>query len=698
MTSITGKIDYSTGLAKRIQNELNSGNFDNALYLTDTFVFLFSGHQAATDELVESYTAAAQKLIDDGQLEQAEALISKALVVDPQNSHLLTILIEIKKAQHQVLRELGQETVDPEPIIMSKQVEVTFHTTEQQVKQLVRKNALIAEIGRIISSTSNIEEVYTLLSKNLRQLIPFDTIAVAFINRGEGTFTIPFFEGVSASERQPRATLPAAGTTIEKINQTRKGVLFQIEEGKDVIEDFPGLLPDVQSGVRSWLAVPLISGDQVIGVLILGSKIPGGYNDRDLRLAGDISNQIVVPISYALLLAENKKAEETIRTLQKHLREAEMTETIGRLAGGIAHDFNNILAVINTYAELSLLNLPEGAPLRKNIEGIKKAAKRGVSLTQQLLALGRRQISQFKVLNLNTLLLSFEEVLNRVIRKNIDLVIHLADDLGNVKMDPDQFKHMILNLVDNAKDAMPNGGKLIIETANAELDEEYARTHVGGKPGPYIQLSVSDTGVGIPPETREHVFEPFFTTKENRPGLGLSAVSAIVKQIGGYIEVHSDLTHGAVFKIYLPRIDEPVEVMEKRIEEVPHGKETILLVEDEDSLRKLAMEFLESLGYTVLEAQQGNDASLICKQYEGSIDLVVTDFMMPGMSGQELTEHLLSQRPGMKVLYMSGYTDDAIIHHAILEKGANYIQKPLSLLELTQKIREVLDKNSEPGA
>ncbi len=396
-------------------------------------------------------------------------------------------------------------------------------------------------------------------------------------------------------------------------------------------------------------------------------------------------------------ITERKRAEEKMASLQEQLRQAQKMEAIGHLAGGIAHDFNNILTIIKGRSELALLKLAPGDPLRDNIEEIKKASARAASLTQQLLAFGRRQILEVKVLDLNVVLLDLNTMLRRVIGEDIELVVLPGEGLGKVKADPTRIEQVILNLAVNARDAMPNGGKLILETADVELDEEYAHGHVSATPGRYVRLSVSDTGVGMSRELKQHIFEPFFTTKEKGTGLGLSTVYGIVKQSGGNIWVYSEPGRGTVFKIYLPRVDEQAEPQLEGVqwEEAPRGKETVLLVEDEEAVREVTTEFLKRQGYTVLEAPKGEDAFRICRKYQGAIDLTVTDVVMPGMSGRELAGHLAFMKPGMKVLYMSGYTDDAIVRHGVLEKGVNFIQKPFSLVKLAQKVREVLDRECD---
>ena len=421
------------------------------------------------------------------------------------------------------------------------------------------------------------------------------------------------------------------------------------------------------------------------------------YNETLIRkLEGKMEQLEQVNQSLDKDITERKRAEEEAKALQEQLRQSQKMEAIGSLAGGIAHDFNNLLTVIKGYSQLSLMELKEGDPLKPNIEEVQKAADRAAGLTRQLLAFSRRQVMEMRVLDPNTLLRDLDKMLRRIIGEDIELVTQLADDLGTIKADPGQVEQVIMNLAVNARDAMTKGGKLTIETANVELDKTYARNHVAVEPGPYVMLSVSDTGVGMTPEVRDRVFEPFFTTKEKGKGtgLGLSTVYGIVKQSGGNIWVYSEPGKGTAFKIYLSRVDEPLEeVGEKVVQKELTGRgETILVVEDEEEVRKLAVQILRRQGYTVLEASQGNEASHICEQHKGPIHLMVMDVVMPGMNGRELAKSLEPHHPEMKVLYMSGYTDDAIVHHGVLEKGLSFLQKPFTIDGLLRKVREVLDK------
>ncbi len=395
-------------------------------------------------------------------------------------------------------------------------------------------------------------------------------------------------------------------------------------------------------------------------------------------------------------ISERKQAEEKMAVLQEQFRQSQKLEAIGRLAGGIAHDFNNILAIIQGYSELCLFKIAKEDPMREDIQAIIKAGKRAANLVGQLLIFSRRQAMEMKVIELNSLLQDLEKMLRRVIGEDVELVTVLADNLGRVKGDSGQIEQILLNLAVNARDAMPSGGKLTIETANVTLDETFRQNPIGLKPGHYVMISMTDTGLGLTQKVKEQIFEPFFTTKEigKGTGLGLSIVYGIVKQNGGDILVDSGLGKGTTFRIYLPRVDEVVgEVEEKEVSGLPRGNETILVVEDEEEVRKLTARILRKQGYNVLEASQGKEAFSLCEEQEGPIHLMVTDVLMPGLTGAELAKRFTQLYPEMKVLYMSGYTSDRFaIGHGNLEKGMEFIQKPFSIDRLAKKIREVLDK------
>jgi len=389
------------------------------------------------------------------------------------------------------------------------------------------------------------------------------------------------------------------------------------------------------------------------------------------------------------------------RTLELQLRQAQKMEAIGRLAGGIAHDFNNLLMVISGYSEFLLERLGPDPQLRGPAQEIANATQRATSLTRQLLAFSRKQMLAPKVLDLNEVVAENLKMLTRMIGEDIDLVMVPGPGLGAVRADPGQIDQVIMNLAVNARDAMPQGGKLTIETASVTLDENFARTHAPLTPGDYIMLAISDTGIGMDSETQSRIFEPFFTTKGAKgTGLGLSTVYGIVKQSGGFIFVDSQPERGTAFRAYFPRIDGREEVAAAQdslgISRPGHGEETILLVEDETHLRRLARQFLEKQGYKVLEAEDGAAALQIVDGYRGTIELLLTDVVMPGMNGRELATNIAKLLPEMRVLYMSGYSENAVGHDGTLDAGVNLLQKPFSLPALKDRVREVLDSERNP--
>ncbi|HFE62810.1 MAG TPA: response regulator, partial [Caldithrix sp.] len=434
----------------------------------------------------------------------------------------------------------------------------------------------------------------------------------------------------------------------------------------------------------------IAGGNTWRGILINRRKDGSTYfEDAIIAPVKDESGKIINYAGMKRDITREKKLEDQLRQAQK-------MEAIGRLAGGVAHDFNNLLTVINGYSELLLRKLEPAAPFHKEITQISKAGERASHLTDQLLAFSRRQVIQPKVLNLNLVVADSVKMLRRLIGEDIDLATVLDPDLGNVKVDPGQMEQIILNLAVNARDAMPQGGKLTIETSNFEIDDRYLKEHVEIQKGWYVMLAVSDTGIGMSKEIQNHIFEPFFTTKEHGKGtgLGLSTVYGIVKQNNGYVWVYSEPGEGTTFKIYLPVIKEAVSVSnEPDISlDALRGEETVLLVEDERNVRRLAKRILSENGYSVLEAEDGFQALQVSRKHKGKIHLLLTDVVMPSMSGKELAEKMEILYRGIKVVCFSGYTDNAIMYHRVLEPGTAFIQKPFTPLHLLKKIREVLDR------
>ena len=405
---------------------------------------------------------------------------------------------------------------------------------------------------------------------------------------------------------------------------------------------------------------------------------------------------VVVSGSYSHPVMEGIIVDITERKLlENQLQQSRRMEAVGRLAGGIAHDFNNLLTIIKCYAELGVQRGGIQPELRADIQQIENAAERASTLIRQLLAFSRRQVLQPKIIDLNAIVMGLDKLLGRLMGEHIEMVTRCAGNVGHVKADPAQVEQVIMNLVVNARDAMPKGGRLTVETVNVDLDSTYARDHVTVKPGAYVMLAVSDSGIGMSPETVAHIFEPFYTTKESGQGtgLGLSTVYGIVKQSGGYIWVYSEPGKGTTFKVYLPRVAAPVDSKPEVTTVLVAGKgsETILLVEDEEAVRELASRILSAKGYSVVAAKGTKEAEEFSEKHTGQIHLLLTDIIMPGTSGRELARRITGRHPRTRVLYMSGYTDNVLAQGGVLEAGLSFLQKPFTPGALVQKVRDALD-------
>ncbi len=518
------------------------------------------------------------------------------------------------------------------------------------------------QIHRIRRQLDEQEELFRLISENAA-----DMIAVVDTN-GRRLYNSPAYQRVLGySPEELRAT-----SSFEQIHpDDRQRVMEAAEEAR-------------RTGVGRRIEYRILHKDGTWRTVESTASVV-----RNAK--GEIEKFVIVNRD----ITERRQAEEALSRSEKQLRQAQKMEAVGQLSGGIAHDFNNLLGVIIGYSEALEARLDQNEPLRKNAEEIKKAGRRGAALIRQLLAFSRQQVLAPKVLDLNAVVADVDKMLRRVIGEDIDLTSVLDPATGHVKADQGQIEQVIMNLAVNARDAMPEGGKLTIETANAELDEGVARHSPYVLPGSYVLLAVSDTGVGMDAETQAHIFEPFFTTKGpgEGTGLGLAMVYGVVKQSGGYIWVYSEPGKGATFKIYLPRVDEVVEAARGGARSAPssQGWETILLVEDEEPLRALTRGLLVESGYNVLEANSGAQALELAERHEGPIHLLLTDVVMLGMSGFALAEKLVAARPEMRVLYISGYTDRAFGPHGTLEPGTLLLQKPYTQDNLIRKVREALD-------
>ena len=474
-------------------------------------------------------------------------------------------------------------------------------------------------------------------------------------------------------------------TSINKAGETITG--YTVEEALRLNVDqtvAPEYLPKVREMLRRKVAGERVTAYEIEIVAKDGRRIILEVNTKMVYQDG-----VAVGVQgIARDVTERKQLEDQLRQSQK-------MEAIGQLAGGVAHDFNNLLTAINGYSSLALQRVDENHSLRGYLEEIKKAGERAANLTRQLLAFGRKQILQPLPMNLNDVVTDMNKMLRRLIGEDVALTAKLDPSLNRIQADPGQIEQVLVNLVVNARDAMPQGGNLMIETGGVELDQEYASKHVGVVPGKYVVLAVSDTGTGMSEETRERIFDPFFTTKEKGKGtgLGLSTVYGIVKQSGGNIWVYSEEGHGTTFKVYLPQLKNTSQQAEAPAAEaaIPNGSETILLLEDEDVVRGLARQILEHAGYNVVAASRGEEALRFCNEKSQQVDLLLTDVVMPETSGKEIADRLSQMRPGLRVLFMSGYTDEAIVHHGVLDSNVEFIQKPFTPAALAKKVREVLD-------
>jgi two-component system cell cycle sensor histidine kinase/response regulator CckA len=508
------------------------------------------------------------------------------------------------------------------------------------------------------------EERFRELAENVREVF-FVTDA----DTGRLLYTNPAYETVFGQSREYAYSKPLAWTEVVQPDDRPHMMAAPrtvAELGQTTVNTFRVVQPD---GTHRWLrsrSTPV--------------KDAAGKFSRVVGIVEDIT--------------ELRRAEEQFHKAQK-------MEAVGRLAGGVAHDFNNLLVAIIGTADLLLADLGLEDPRRADVQEISKAGWRAASVTRQLLAFSRQQVLERKVLNVNVLVADLEKLLVRVIGEDVELKTVLAPDVGNVRADSGQLEQVIMNLAVNSRDAMPHGGKLTIETAMVDLDESFARLHEPLRPGRYVMVAVSDSGTGMSEVTKDRIFEPFFTTKGlgKGTGLGLATVYGIVKQSDGHVWVYSELGHGTTFKIYLPGVDQPT---------TPHdrpsggsarltGTESILLVEDDEQVRASTRRMLASLGYRAVEAEGGAQALEMVQGDEGTFDLLITDVVMPGLSGPRLMAAVRQQQPGLRALYLSGYSDESIVLHGVLESGVPFLQKPFSLTALARKVREVLDADVPPG-
>lgn len=496
------------------------------------------------------------------------------------------------------------------------------------------------------------------------------------------------------------ALLESASQAIISVNQSGKIVtanrrteeLFGYSRDELLDHEIEMLLPKSMHAAHSRERAQYFARPHArpmgIGMELAGRRKDGSEFAVEVSLSYFEIEEGVFAIAFVSDISQRKKLEEQLLHAQK-------MEAVGRLAGGLAHDFNNMLTVISGYNRMLREELSPNDPLQPYVEESSKAGDRAAELTNQLLAFSRHQIMQPRVVNVKAVMAHSDKMLRRLIGEDIELVLDLKEDTGNIKVDPGQLEQAIVNLAVNSRDAMPHGGRLTVETSNVHLDENYARSHVGVTPGEFVMIAVSDDGLGMDADTRQRIFEPFFTTKGKGKGtgLGLATVYGIVKQAGGDIWVYSESGHGTTFKLYFPRVME--EAAEATLAEpVPptDSRETVLLVEDEQAVRELTGRMLQKLGYRILTAASGAEAIEISRMHPGPIPVLLTDVVMPGMSGRQLADALAEQRPDMKVLFVSGYTEDTIVHHGVLDPNVRFLPKPFSRDALAQMLRDVLEK------
>jgi PAS domain S-box-containing protein len=555
----------------------------------------------------------------------------------------------------------------------------------------------LADVEHLLSQSLDPEEVGQRIVESVRGLFSAMSAALLRLEPTTGDFTVLAESGPTraAFDQPPQwaSDVKVIGTAVRQRQPVAVPAFSPDETGAADDDENAAQSPP---STRSMLAIPLVHQDRVIGALAITDRPGRHFADEEIRLAQAFADQAATALENARLYRELQRAYDKLSHTQDQLIHAQKMEAVGRLAGGIAHDFNNLLTVIMGRADLVLGRLHGRHRLRRNLELILSAADSAASLTRQLLAFSRRQVLLPEVIDLNTVVVNVSTMLRWLIGEDIQVIIRLAPGLGYIKADPGQLEQVLMNLAVNARDAMPQGGQLTIETSNVVLDETYAREHIGVCAGEYVRLTVQDTGCGMSLETQTHIFEPFFTTKEpgKGTGLGLSTVYGIITQSGGDIRVVSLPGQGTTFTIDLPRIHIPFALLPSTSAqtELPAGTETVLLVEDEPSVRSVAREVLQMVGYTVLEAATGDEALERCKQHAGAIHLLVTDVVMPGMNGRELAEQLAVEYPALAVLYLSGYTDDTIAPHGVLRAGVELLHKPFTPDTLTRRVREVLDR------
>jgi PAS domain S-box-containing protein len=526
-----------------------------------------------------------------------------------------------------------------------------------------------------ITERKKIQALYELISENAA-----DVIWIWDLEEGRCVYVSPSVEQLRGFSPEEVLAQPLDQAML---GDSYRGAVAEIESRRAAVESG-------DEGVR-------IRTNEVVYACKDGTTVA---TETVTKLVSGVHGRVRYVIGVSRDITALKRAEAEKTKIEDQLRQAQKLESVGRLAAGVAHDFNNLLTVINGFSRLLLRGMEAGDPLREGLEEIHKAGERAAGLTQQLLAFSRKQMLQPRVLDLNRVVDEMRPMLERLMGEDVEVCVKLHAEATTIRADPHQLGQVLMNLAVNSRDAMPNGGRISIETGLVQWGESEIQSRPGAHAGPYVMLAVSDTGVGMNQETRGHIFEPFFTTKGvgKGTGLGLSTIHGIVEQSGGYVEAASEVGRGTTFQIYLPKVmDAQADSARPEAAAAVGGQETVLVVEDQAVVRRYAAAALRTFGYEVIEAENAEEALRVCERESERINLVLTDVVMPGLSGRELADHLKKRRPGIKVMFMSGYTDDAIVHHGALEKDAEFIQKPFSPDQLAIKVREMLAAAGGPA-
>jgi PAS domain S-box-containing protein len=571
-----------------------------------------------------------------------------------------------------------------------KQAEAALQeANERAIREYERLVERIATLGQILGQARELESIFRALREFTVASVPCDGMVISLHQPDESArkATYCWVDGAERDMADLNSIPVKSGLTGRAMKSGT--IVIDNEYQKNISPSYIVVGKCEEGSIpQSALSAPMIARGRIVGCIEIQSYEHQAYKTEHstaMKMAANLAATAVENVE--LLEREQENAEQ--------LRQSQKMDAVGQLAGGVAHDFNNLLTVITGYSELGIRGMAADAPMRRNLEEIKKAGERAASLTRQLLAFSRKQMFQEQMVDLNSVVADMDKMLQRLIGEDIDMVSLLEPDLCQIKADPGQIEQVLLNLAVNARDAMPRGGKLTIETSQALLDQDYFKSHLKADTGRYVVLAVSDTGTGMDAETKKHIFEPFFTTKGvgKGTGLGLATVYGIVRQSGGNIWVYSEPGKGSTFKIYLPIAEESaLAEIDAQPKEIPQGRGTILLVEDEDSVRNLACEILAMKGYRVLTAANGADALKVSADYLEPIDLMLTDVVMPHLGGRELAEQMALIRSETIVLYMSGYTDDAVVRHGVLDDEMPFLQKPFTPDTLARKVGELLEK------